>query len=126
MITDTSIVLGYLNQTIPSPQIPRIEFLLLYELQVSVVTRIELLGFPGISERQTKEIQDILNDGTVHLLSEEIEISAINIRRYTRLKLGDAIIAATALATNQSLLIADQRGFQQVPGLKLLRPAELV
>jgi predicted nucleic acid-binding protein len=74
---------------------------------VSVITRIELYGFPGITPEETEKITRFLEDVTVVPLNNEVEQETIAIRRKFRPKLPDAIIAATALALGATLITGD-------------------
>jgi len=78
------------------------------ERTASVITRLELLSYPGISTDEEERIHRFLSDLIVISLSESIESTAIAIRRTARLKLPDAIIAATALRLNATLITGDQ------------------
>ncbi|MEO5371685.1 MAG: PIN domain-containing protein [Magnetococcus sp. DMHC-1] len=75
---------------------------------ISQITRMELLGFPGLTENEETAIQSFLNAGHVILLDAAIEQHAIRLRRAGLLKLPDAIIAATAIARRLRLLTLDR------------------
>ena len=66
----------------------------------SLMTRIELLGYPGITEIEVKGITRILRVMRYLPMTEEIEDLTIQIRRQHSLKIPDAIIAATAKANS--------------------------
>jgi predicted nucleic acid-binding protein len=92
------------------------------EKVVSVITQIELLGYPDI----TKEIDELIRsflDGIVIILPDiEIVETAIQIRRNKpTLKLPDAIIAASAIALNATLVTNDNDVLTfTFPGLRTL------
>lgn len=75
----------------------------------SFVTRIELLGFPGITSHEVEGIEQVLSQIHYAVLTREIEDQAIAIRRSYRLKTPDAIIAATAKCLGLELLTLDQQ-----------------
>jgi predicted nucleic acid-binding protein len=73
----------------------------------SAITRMELLGFPGITPSEEELIRSSL-DRFIYLgISFEIEEAAIGVRRTRRAKLPDALIAATALCHGLELLTLD-------------------
>jgi len=76
---------------------------------VSFITEIELLSYPELTDLQAKEIHRFLNDLTVVNLDDEIKNLAIEWRKRYRLKLPDAIIAATSLSLGATLLTNDQQ-----------------
>jgi predicted nucleic acid-binding protein len=77
------------------------------ERYISIVTKLELLGFPGITVEQENDIYNFLGDVSVVPLTESIERETVAIRRTTRLKLPDAIIAATAVVLDVTLISRD-------------------
>ena len=73
----------------------------------SVVVRMELLAKPGLPPDELAKIRAFLGSVTVVPLTEEIEEEAAAIRLDTRLKLPDAIVAATAVKVGAVLLTND-------------------
>lgn len=91
----------------------------------SVITRMELLASPGIEPDEENDVHSFLSDVMVIPLTEEIETIAIAIRRHTRIKLPDAVIVATAISMNASLLTSDQRlANLEWPGLTVVNPSK--
>jgi predicted nucleic acid-binding protein len=79
------------------------------DLYISVITRIEVLSYPKQTTESEAEAGAFLDTLTVVPLIEEVEKTAISIRRFgsPRLKLPDAVIAATAIALNGVLVTND-------------------
>ncbi|MDA0268147.1 MAG: type II toxin-antitoxin system VapC family toxin [Cyanobacteria bacterium] len=75
----------------------------------SFITRIELLGFPAITESEIQGITKLLSMLQYLPMNQEIEDSTIHIRRHYKLKIPDAIIAATAKVNRLELLTLDQQ-----------------
>ena len=73
----------------------------------SVVVRMELLAKPGLPPDELAKIRAFLGSVTVVPLTEEVEEEAIAIRRDVKLKLPDAIVAATAVKLGAVLLTND-------------------
>ena len=63
----------------------------------SVITRMELLSFPGIGTREENGIHRFLSELAVLTLDAAVENTAIAIRLATGLKLPDAVIASTTV-----------------------------
>ena len=76
---------------------------------ISQITRMELLSFPGIKADEEMRVRDALDKMTVLLLDADVERAAISLRLRARLKLPDAIIAATAEVHGLKLLTLDAR-----------------
>ncbi|MBF0295241.1 MAG: type II toxin-antitoxin system VapC family toxin [Magnetococcales bacterium] len=116
-LLDSNVVIGLLKGRAEAVALAETQGLLLNRSAVSQITRMELLGFPGLTEREEMLIGDFLNDCRVVLLDEEIERQAIRLRRTGLFKLPDAIIAATAMTWRLRLLTLDHglsRGFDEV------------
>ena len=78
-------------------------------LVVSVVSRMELLSFPGLTSDEETVVREFLDCVTVAPLDIELEAAAIRLRRSRRLRLPDAIVAATALRTGGKLVTGDRQ-----------------
>jgi len=76
----------------------------------------ELLSYPSLSEAALGQIRSFLSEITVVDLNEEVRDLAIDLRKAHRLKLPDAIVAATAISLNAQLMTNDAK-LQRVPGL---------
>jgi len=73
----------------------------------SVIARMELLSKRNMSNDEKRDIVDFLSDLTVIPLDEDIELTAVEIRQATSVKLPDCIVAATSIALNATLLTDD-------------------
>ena len=87
-------------------------------LLASVISEMELLSFPDMRENEEKVIRSCLNACTVLPLNTSVKETAISLRRKYRMKLPDAIVAATAVAYGIPLLTAD-KGFSKIAELRL-------
>ena len=76
-------------------------------LYVSVISEMELLGFPNISQEETSCIRKFLINCSECNISESIKEKTIELRKKYNIKLPDAIIAATAVCNKIPLLSAD-------------------
>ena len=79
------------------------------ECAYSAITRIELLGFQEISREEESLIRQKLERLTYLPLSRAIEDVTINLRQTRKIKLPDAVIAATALCAGIELLTLDKQ-----------------
>ncbi len=92
---------------------------------ISVITRIELLGWSSISEKDLVIINDFISDSIVFSLEETIINQTIALRKNQKLKLPDAIIAATALVHNMQLLTHNTKDFENISDLIVVNPGFL-
>lgn len=84
---------------------------------ISVITRIELLGWGSIDAKDEIIITEFISDCTVFSLEENIINRTILLRKTNKIKLPDAIIAATALEHNMQLLSHNIKDFIHIPNL---------
>ncbi|MBR6153473.1 MAG: type II toxin-antitoxin system VapC family toxin [Treponema sp.] len=87
-------------------------------LSFSVISEMELLSFPGITQQEEDSIKSLLQDCTELSISSEIKKQTIEIRKKYRIKLPDAIVSASAIVNNIPLITAD-KGFRQIAELSL-------
>ncbi len=77
-------------------------------LFISFITEIELLGVPGITEAQQSVIADVLKEIAIIGFSETIGRRTIAIKQRKKVRVPDAIIAATSMELDIPLLTADK------------------
>jgi len=90
------------------------------EVNLSVITKIELLSFDN--EDELKNIDRLLVNSRIFSLDDEIVDKTIEVRRKYKLKLPDAIIAATAMVNNLILVTHNKKDFKKIRGLKIIDP----
>lgn len=89
---------------------------------VSVVTEIEVLTYHEIPEKMPL-IEEFMQLSSVLQLDYNITRRAIELRRKQRkLKLADAIIAATALVHNLTLITNNVKDFKDIESLNIIDP----
>ncbi len=87
---------------------PVLQPLLESEWMYSFITEIELLGKQNISPEEIKNIHGVLAVCTKAFHVEKINGTTISLKQRYRIKLPDALIAATALHYNIPLLTFDK------------------
>ena len=96
-----------------------IEIIFDKDVVISFITELELLSFPKLSSDQENNIKELLKNCQLINLNEEIKSLTIELKRKYKLKLPDAIIAATAYYLNLPLITADKQ-FKQVEELEII------
>jgi len=76
---------------------------------LSVITKVELLSHPVLDEAAEKVIRELLDQANVMEFSNVIQERTIQLRRKYKMKLPDAVIAATAAFLNVQLITADKQ-----------------
>ena len=93
------------------------------ECSYSAITRMELLGFQGITREEDSLIRQKLDRLTYLPLTGNIENVVIDLRQTRKIKLPDAIIAATAFCSDIELLTLDQHLLSVVNSIAKLKRA---
>ena len=119
---DTNIFIYYLADDITVNSWFTEEFLNLHEILISPIIRIELLSFTGLSKEEEQSIEDLLSQFNTVPLLREIENQTIQIKRQYKIKLPDAIIAATAINQDAFLVTRNVGDFKGITGLKIENP----
>lgn len=89
------------------------------DVYMSIITEIELLGWYNISARDVQYFQSIFEACYIIELIPQIKNIAIQIKQENRIKLPDAIIAATAIFLEIPLLTFNL-GFAKIKKLDLI------
>ena len=107
-LLDTNFILGILKSSPAVLGEISERKILASECAYSAITRMELLGFPGITSAEDGLIRQKLESFTPISLTLPIEDVVIKLRQTRKIKLPDAIIAATAIFAGVELLTLDQ------------------
>jgi toxin FitB len=86
------------------------------------VTPVEALGFTGITTSEQTAISGFLRGCLSYPFDDEIIEQAVMLRQQKAMKLGDAIIAATALVYGLPLVTRNTGDFKHIAGLDLRNP----
>ena len=117
---DTNAIIYYLDEE--PTVVPLLEPILGQDMAifVSVVTELELLSHPGLTEEDMAAIQQLLTSMVIFPLESRLAQLAGALRRQYHLKTPDSVVAATALLTHTTLVTRNIRDFQGIDGLSLL------
>ena len=85
-------------------------------LGCSLITEMELLSFPALTSEEEASIREKLAELAVYDIDPATQEAAIRLRRSMRLKLPDAIVAATAVV-HGAILVTNDMALHAIPGL---------
>lgn len=120
-ITDSNAVIDYLSKKLPGSGMDFMNTIIDDLPTISVITKIEVLGF-NTAETHYKLLSNFIKDVTVLDLTSNVVDESIEIRKKHKIKLPDAIIAATAIAYNLTLISRNVDDFKNITGLRILNP----
>ena len=89
---------------------------------VSAVSYVEVLGYHQLTEDERAYYTSFFQAAPVLPISSPVLEQAVKLRQLKKMTLGDALIAATALIHNLTLLTHNKRDFQWIPNLVVLDP----
>lgn len=93
------------------------------EIYVSVVTEMEIYAGKSMDKTKAKNIADkLLNNFSKISIDSQIAKYAGKIKRKFSISFPDALIAATAILNNCTLITRNIKHFQKIPKLKVLQP----
>lgn len=122
-LLDTNVVIYFLDSLLPEKSLDFIENALNETGSfISVITKIELLGWQAPTAGIILQVEKFVGDSFVIPLTDTIVDKAIEIRRFQKIKLPDAVIAATALVYDYTLISRNDADFRRISDLKYLNP----
>lgn len=107
-LLDTNAVIGLLNGAPVANKLRTTIDLQPENTAVSQITKMELLGFADITVTEENAIQLFLSKITVFPIDAAIEVRTIELRKTRKIKLPDAIVAATAIVNGLQLVTFDK------------------
>ena len=122
-IWDTNTVIYYLQQQFP-PSSEKFMDKIVNEARpvISAITEIELLCWKSATEKDLEVLHNFIDDALVVELEQPIKYKTADIRKKHKIKLPDAIIAATSLVYELNLVSRNVCDFKNIDGLQLINP----
>lgn len=120
-LIDTNVIIDFSANLIPKDGSSLLSTCFDEEPIISIITKIELLGYPLV----TPEVKDLVSTSLIVGLTDEIVNQTIQIRKQYKTKLPDAVIAETALTLDLILISRNTIDFSKVKGLNYLNPHTL-
>lgn len=121
-LIDTNAIIEFLGGVLPQSGSAWIQSIVNDEdFSISVINQIELLSFNGTSDEMTI-LTDFTNYSNIIGLTEDVVNKTIELRQKNRIKLPDAIIAATALLNHLIVITRNVSDFNQITGLEVINP----
>lgn len=122
-LVDTNLCIYFLDGVLPIHSLTFMRTVLNEDnYSLSVITKIELLGwqFPDISKAEYSTL--FVNNSIIVPLNNEVVEQTIALRKSHKIKLPDAIIAATAIVFDLTLISRNDKDFKQISSLKYINP----
>lgn len=124
-LIDTSAAIKYLNQTLTQNGIDFIDSFINNDCTISFISEIELQVWSPPNPDDIIIYAQFVMQADMLGINSEIISQTITIRKNYKLKIADAIIAATALIFDLTLVADNDSDFLKIPSLKYINPTKL-
>ncbi len=124
-ILDTNTIIDYIGNKLPEVASIAIDNIVNEEFNTSIVVKIETLGFDG-EEGEMQQLSDFLMLAKIFYIDEVIAEKTIELRKkYRKLKLGDALIGATAILNKFGVITRNVADFRNIGIEVVINPYDL-
>ncbi|HEX8460664.1 MAG TPA: type II toxin-antitoxin system VapC family toxin [Segetibacter sp.] len=120
-LIDTNVVNDFLRNALPPEGMRFIAKVINETPIISLITKIELFSF-NAPEEEAQIIEDFVSSSKLIDFTDEIVQETIMIRKTARIKIPDALIAATAVVSNLVLITRNTSDFKGIVNLQMLDP----
>lgn len=120
-LIDTNIVSDYFSASLPANGLQFMDSVFDNVPKLSVITQIELLCWKtDISKEQL--IKEFISECEILEITPDVIQHCVEIRRKMKIKTPDAIIGATAIANDYTLVSNNDKDFKGIKGLRYINP----
>jgi predicted nucleic acid-binding protein len=117
-LLDTNVVLDFMGKKLPDKSKVLLSKIIDNQINISAISKIELLGFDHVEQ----DLIAFVNFSEVYYIDDKVIDQTIALRSKYKIKLPDAIIAATAIVNDLTLISRDFKDFQKITELQFLNP----
>ena len=121
-LIDTNVIIDYTSNLLPDQGIVFVEHIFSTDFITSVIVKIEALGYSEPLPEKMQLLAEFINHASILPLDDAITLKTIDLRKSKKIKLGDGIIAATALVHNLILISRNTADFINIEGLDIIDP----
>jgi predicted nucleic acid-binding protein len=123
-LIDTNVVSDYLSASFSPAGMDLMDIVIDALPNISIITQIELLCW-NADTATTQNVKNFIADSVVLDISPDVIKHCVALRKGKKIKTPDAIIAATALAYNYTIITNNEKDFKNISDLKILNPHKL-
>ena len=123
-LIDSNVISNYFSGIFSEKAIIFLSYVIDELPNLSVVTKIEALSWRSPDIAKENVVCLFVKNSNIIALSDIIVDKCIEIRRNSKIKTPDAIIAATAIVHDFTLITSDL-GFRRIPNLEIIDPYDL-
>lgn len=121
-LIDSNILIYFITASASDDVLINIKKILISSFFISIITKIEVLGWNKHTEESYRMTNDLLKYGTIIPVDEAVAAHTIHLRRKTNIKLPDAVIAATAISLSATLVTRNYKDFNSITEIEIINP----
>jgi len=115
-LLDTNTILDFMGKKLPARSQFFLSEIIDEEINISAINKVELLGFSFVEQN----LIDFVSFAEVYPIDDETIDKTIDLRREYKIKLPDAIIAATAIINDFTVITHNTKDFQKITELQIV------
>jgi len=123
-LIDNNVISRYFSELFPQDGMAFVANIIDQTPNISVIPQIEALSWANADINKENIIREFVGDANILSLTPAIVDRTVLIRRSKKIKTPDAIIAATAIVHNLSLVTSD-KDFNHIKALRIIDPQKL-
>ena len=124
-LLDSNAVIDYIAGLYSEKSVQWINQLIDEEINVSVITKIEVLSFDPDKDDNYPILVDFFEASNLFELTDDVVRKTIQIRQKQKIKLPDAVIASTALVKGLILVSRNTKDFKSISDLEVVNPYDI-
>lgn len=123
-LADSNTIIDYAGNKMPDKALLILDGYFNDVLTISIISKIEVLGFNGNAD-ELKRLADFIGLANIVFIDDAIADKTIELRKAYKIKLPDAIIAATALVYSLTIITRNTSDFKNIHDLACIDPYTL-
>lgn len=121
-LIDTNIIIYFLDDQIPDDHVGTLTTIFQNSFNISTITKVEVLGWHLLEGEKLIEVAAFLENANVIYVNPAIEAKSIELKRRRKMKTPDALIGATAIIYNFTLVTRNEVDFNKIPEITIYNP----
>lgn len=113
-LIDSNVIIDFIGKLLPAYSQTQISDIIDKNFNISIITKIEIIGHPSANIA----LSNFIGSANIILLNEDIIEQTIQLRKNHKIKIPDAIVGATAMVNNLTLVTRNMQDFKRIQGLK--------
>jgi len=115
-LLDTNAVIDFMGKKLPAKSQFFLSEIIDDELNISAINKIELLGFSFVEQ----SLIDFVSFAEIYPIDDQTIDMTIDLRKKHKIKLPDAIVAATAIINGFTVITHNIKDFQKITELQVI------